>query len=81
MTDHLFEKIDKSDWQNNPEFCPNQIRTTHRFFIYLFFFEPIQDGVKTIVSLCKFVMHNCQSLIVIGLTKVYFTVLTNKKLC
>ncbi len=59
------------------------MRTTSRLVKWnvVSFIEPIREGVRKKSLMYKFVMFNCQSLILIGLTNELFMTLTNQKLC
>ncbi len=45
------------------------------------FIEPIKDGVRKTSLICKFVVQHFLSLVMIGLTNVYFKISTNQTLC
>ena len=61
----------------------NSMRTTTRLvkMNILSHSDPIRESVRKNSLRSKFVIHNCQSLILIGLTNEHFVVLTNQKLC
>ncbi len=59
------------------------IRTTCRLVRWnvVSFIEPMRESVRKNSLMCKFVMLNCQSLILISLTIEHFMTLTNQKFC
>ena len=60
----------------------NLISTTYRLvkLNILSINEPIREGVRKNSLMCKCVIHNCQSLILIGLSNEHCMVLTNSEI-